>query len=114
MVFTASSPVVVLLAAKPVMPPESLSRERLAGVERVELDLVSRTDEALSDGGKIGDLELALFAAGQIDQVLGAVVAEVVQHRRRAEADEVARADLVLRVSNPRHSPSGEDVHEFF
>src|SRR5438477_10330617 len=108
MVFTASSS--LSSSRKPVMRREALSSqvdpsaglagsrwgERLAGVERVELDLVPGPDEPLSDGGKIGDLELPLLAAGQVDEVLAAVVAQMVEHRRRAEADEVAGADLVL------------------
>src|SRR5688572_25742383 len=65
----------------------------------------------LADAGIVADVERQAIAADEIDEIPGVRVVQIVRGRARDETHEVARADLVPRLSDVRYAAAGENVH---
>ena len=84
-------------------------------VEIADVDeprLLAVPDQPLVVARKVGDLELAPLAAHHVDQVLIERIAQVMRHRRRRKAEEVAGADFDLLAVDVGHAAPDQDVEE--
>jgi hypothetical protein len=64
----------------------------------VDFDLFARAHHALAELRKIRDLEFAVLATAQVDEIIRARVAHEMRQRGRREADEVAGIHFVFRI----------------